>query len=209
LILNIHVACRLLVILCYAALLPLVMPSLGLAESESPVAAIKQHKLTFLGGVATGILAHEMGHTALAWSMGDEVVLHGTTIIYPGVSHSDRERIRLSSAGIQTQWLVTEGAFLYRKHQPMSAVADSFSAGLICAHLAITAAYATVINNHQHGDLTGISKATGASNEVLALAIAAPAVLDAWRLFGHDTPAWADYLSIGLKGGMITAVWAY
>lgn len=197
------------VILLLCCILPVTLLTGAAAAESTTLGAIRQHRLGFLGGLATGILAHEMGHTALAWSMGDEVVLHGTTIIYPGAQHDDRERIRLSSAGIQTQWLVTEGAFLYRNSHRMTPAVDSFSAGLICSNLAITAAYATIINNHKHGDLTGISKTTGASNETLALAIAVPAVLDAWRLFGDDPPAWADYLSVGLKGSMITAVWSY
>lgn len=38
---------------------------------------------------------------------------------------------------------------------------------------------------------------------------AVPALLDGWRLFGDQVPAWIPVLSIGFKGAALTAIWTY
>jgi len=41
------------------------------------------------------------------------------------------------------------------------------------------------------------------------LAIAIPAALDAWRLFGDDVPEWVPNLSVMGKGLAMAWIWTY
>ncbi len=163
----------------------------------------------FLLGLAGGYLAHEAGHILIAKSKGYRVELDGPTLTYPGAQLSDAERLQISSAGFQAQWLATEAAFFYRNKKRMTAAGDNFSAGVICSQLLISAAYLTVLNDHPDGDLHGISEATDLTTIQLAALIAIPAVLDAWRLFGRDVPKWVPLLSVSSKGAGLAAVWTF
>lgn len=163
----------------------------------------------FLLGLASGYLAHEASHVIVAKAKGYDVALDGPTIIYPDAQMSDADRLQVSSAGFQAQWLVTEAAFLYRSKKELSPASDNFTAGLICTHLAITTAYLTVLNSHPKGDIYGMAEATGLSTGQLAAMIAVPAILDTWRLFGDDVPKWVPALSVGAKGAGFVAIWTY
>jgi hypothetical protein len=170
---------------------------------------IKKNSWAFLAGFFSGYAAHEMGHIIVADSFGFDYEFDGVTIVYPGAIMTDAERLQVSSAGFQAQWLVSEVALRYRKDRKLTDFGDNYNAGLVGAHLAITAAYMTVLLNHEDGDLQGMSEVTGISNDKLALLVAIPAVLDAWRLFGKDVPKWVPSLSLGAKGIGITMIWTY
>src|SRR4030065_424706 len=62
----------------------------------------------FTLGVASGIVAHELGHYVVATSKGYKVDHDGLSIIYPGATFTDAEQLQIASAGFQTQWLLTE-----------------------------------------------------------------------------------------------------
>ena len=163
----------------------------------------------FLLGFASGYLAHEAGHVIVAKAKGYDVALDGVTIIYPNAQMSDADRLQVSSAGFQAQWLVTEAAFLYRSKKELSPASDNFTAGVISSHLAITAAYLTVLRDHQDGDTNAMAEATDLSTGQIAALLAVPAVLDTWRLFGDDVPNWVPALSVGAKGAGFVAIWTY
>jgi len=145
---------------------------------------------------------------AVASAKGYRVGVKGTTIVYPGARMSDSDSLQVSSAGLQAQWLITEGVFYHRQEEG-GGKPTNFEAGLVCAHLGITVAYLTVLRDHPSGDLTGVSEATGIRKETLGLAVAVPAALDAWRLMGHDVPEWAPWASRVAKGWMIGVIWAF
>jgi len=168
---------------------------------------VSSHPATFLSGLLAGIAVHETGHLAVAAAEDVDVKWHNFSITYSG-SLTDTEHLRVASAGLQAQWLLSE--YLLRRYeknreQPLGA----FKSGLVVSHLAISAAYLTVLKDHQEGDLLGISDATGISTDQLALLVAIPAALDAWRLFSQDVPQWMPTLSAGYKGTAITAVWTF
>ncbi len=163
----------------------------------------------FLLGFASGYLAHEAGHYVVAKSKGYNVELDGITITYPDAQMPDSDRLQVSSAGFQAQWLATEAAFLYRGKKKLSPASDNFTAGVISAHLAITTAYLTVLRDHQDGDTYAMAEATELSTGQIAALLAVPAILDTWRLFGDDVPQWVPALSVGAKGAGFIAIWTY
>ena len=156
-------------------------------------------------GFAAGLAAHEAGHLLVAKSLGVETQWHGLSITYPDPDLSPQEHFRVASAGIQTQWLVSEAAFLWDRGR----VESDFAAGAILAHLVTSAAYLTVLKDHSEGDLRGMETASGIHRDKIAAYIAVPFLLDTWRLFDPDAPKWAGYLSIGLKGYGIGYVWNF
>jgi hypothetical protein len=169
----------------------------------------KNNKGAFIAGFFSGYAAHELGHIVVADSFGFDAEFDGVTIVYPGAVMTEAEQLQVSSAGFQVQWLVSEAALRYRKDRKLSDFGDNYNAGLVSAHLAITAAYMTVLLNHEDGDLQGMSEASGISNDKLAVLVAIPALLDAWRLFGNKVPKWVPGLSAGTKGIGFTWVWTY
>lgn len=170
---------------------------------------IKKNGGAFLAGFASGYAAHELGHIVVANSLGFDTDFDGLTIIYPDATMTDAEQLQVTSAGFQTQWLVSEAALRYRNGRELTDFGDNYNAGLVVAHLAITAAYMTVLMNHEDGDLEGMSEATGISNDKLAALVAIPALLDTWRLFGSNVPKWVPALSAGTKVIGITMIWTY
>ncbi len=169
----------------------------------------KNNRGAFIAGFFSGYAAHELGHFMVADSFGFDAEFDGVTIVYPGANMTDAEQLQVSSAGFQVQWLVSEVALRYRRDKKLTDFGDNYNAGLVGAHLAITAAYMTVLLNHEDGDLQGMSEATGISNDKLAVLVAIPALLDAWRLFGSNVPEWVPTLSAGAKGVIFTWIWTY
>lgn len=163
----------------------------------------------FALGFASGVIAHEAGHYLVATSKGYKVSHEGLSIVYPGANFTDSDHLKVASAGFQTQWLLTELILRDRNGKEMKEPPGNFGAGIVCAHLGITLAYMTVLRNHKLGDIAGMAEATGRSNNQIALALAIPGGLDAWRLFGHDVPEWVPQISILGKGIGIARIWTY
>jgi hypothetical protein len=164
---------------------------------------------SFLLGFATGYMTHELGHVLVAKAKGYSVKLDGLSLVYPDLEEGTSDHLQIATAGFQTQWLVSEAALRYRENCRFSDRGNNFSAGLVVFHLAITTAYLTFLNDHDEGDTVGASKATGLSTDQAALLAAIPALLDAWRLFAKDPPAWLPALSSATKGLGIVAIWSY
>jgi hypothetical protein len=164
---------------------------------------------SFLLGFAFGYMAHELGHVLVAKGKGYSIELDGLSLVYPDLSEGTRDQLHIATAGFQAQWIVSEAALCYRENRRLSDRENNFSAGLVVFHLAATAAYMTVLKNHEKGDTVGAAQATGLSTDQVALMAAIPAVLDGWRLFAADPPNWVPALSAGVKGVGIFAIWQY
>lgn len=164
---------------------------------------------SFLLGLVSGIAIHELGHFVAADAAGSDAEFDGVTVVYPYADLSDQDQLHVASAGFQFQWLASELALRHRHNNHLTDAGNNFSAGIVWAHLGVTAAYLTILRDHEDGDLYGMSQATGLSNSELALLVAIPAVLDAWRLMGADVPDWVPTLSIGSKGLGIVSTWNF
>ncbi len=163
----------------------------------------------FALGFVGGLVAHELGHYAVATSKGYKVSHDGLSIVYPGANFNDGDHLQVASAGFQTQWLMAEFALRDSDFRERKDAPGNFGAGVVCAHLAITAAYLVYLKDHRQGDVVGMSEASGLSNNQIALALAVPGALDAWRLLGNDVPQWVPGLSLLGKGMGLAWVWTY
>ena len=161
----------------------------------------------FALGLASGLAAHEAGHYLVAKSKGYKVGHDGLSIIYPGAKFTAADQTRIASAGFQTQWMLNE-LVLHDRDEPRRKPGN-FGAGMLCAQIGTMLAYLTVLKDHPRGDIAGLSEATKLSNDRLALMLAIPGLLDAWRLFGNDVPRWVPQLSQVSKGIGMTWIWAY
>ena len=161
-----------------------------------------------LRGLATGamgmIVGHEIGHFAVAESMNIKAEFDGVTVVYPNSSLTPRQHLRVASAGFQSQWLLSELAFHYLDKPDVEQ--HSVATGAVLAHIAITTAYLTFLRNNEDGDVAGMATALGKSRSNVALALALPALLDTWRLFG-EPPDWIPHLSRTSKGLGIVWFW--
>lgn len=163
----------------------------------------------FALGFVSGVAAHEAGHYVVATSLGYRVDHSGFSVVYPGAEFTRSDQLKVATAGFQTQWLLTELVLRDRNGKEIKGHPDNFGAGVVCAHLGITLAYATILKNQLRGDTVGMSQATGRTNNQLALALAVPGILDAWRLFGNDVPDWVPQVSLMTKGIAIARIWTY
>jgi len=163
----------------------------------------------FALGLASGIGAHELGHYVVATSKGYQVSHDGLSIVYPGAAFTDPDRLQVASAGFQTQWLMAELALRDRNFKELTVTPSNFRAGVVCAHLGITLAYLTVLKDNKQGDVVGMAESTKLSNDRIALALAVPGALDAWRLFGNHVPEWVPQLSVLSKTLGVAWIWTY
>lgn len=154
-------------------------------------------------GTLTGIAIHELGHITVAKSQGIDYHWDGWSIVYDEAEGLDRWRA--ASGGFQAQWVMAETVFALEKQK----VRRDFSAGMILGHIGTTAAYLTILKDHEEGDLYGMEKGSGIHRDKLAAYAAIPALLDTWRLFDDDVPSWVPLASIGAKGFGIWYVWQY
>ena len=170
---------------------------------------IKEDKSNVLLGFFGGIAVHELGHITVAALKGTDIKFDRLSITYPDPDLTDDDRLQLSSAGFQSQWIASELAFRYLTDENTATRIRNRAAGVVLSHLAITAAYMTFLKNDSNGDIDGMSRATGISNDRLLLAVTVPAILDGWRLLGHTVPKWVSTASVVTKGVGITWAWTY
>jgi hypothetical protein len=163
----------------------------------------------FTLGVVSGIAAHEFGHYLVATSKGYKVSHDGLSIVYPDAQFTPADQMQVASAGFQTQWLLTELVLRDRSGKERKEPPGNFGAGVVCAHLGITLAYLVYLKNNDQGDIAGMAEATGYSRNRIALTLAVPGVLDAWRLFGTQVPTWVPRVSLMGKGLGMAWVWTY
>ncbi|HJV33999.1 hypothetical protein [Geomonas sp.] len=186
---------------CVLCLL-LCLPSPAFA-GEDHISPVPNNYWSFMAGALSGIALHELGHVVVATTEGYDIHHDGPSITYSPPFRSKSDRLHVSTAGFQSQWLVTEGAFYLRDKAP------DFTGGLIAAHLGITAVYLFGLKNNSQSDITSASIATGLSRTSVMLLALPPAILDGWRFLGNDPPSWLAPVSIGYKAGMITGIWVF
>jgi hypothetical protein len=163
----------------------------------------------FALGFASGIVAHEVGHVVVATANGYHVSHDGLSITYPGANLSPASQLQLASAGFQTQWVLSELVLRDKHGNEHRKPPGDFGAGVVSSYLGVSLAYLTFLKNQSQGDVAGISDATGMSRDRIALMLAIPAVLDGWRLFGNDVPAWVPAVSVMSKGIGAVWIWTY
>lgn len=183
---------------------------LNIANAEQlNLETIKDNWGITLGGAATTIVIHELGHFLAAELENVDASFDGVTIKYDNTEGTDRQGLRLSSAGYQMQWLASEYAFWQLSRPQISARTRAWNTGIVLGHIGITAAYLSFLKDQQEGDSVGVSEATNMSTDQLVALLAIPAVLDSWRLFGKHSPRWASWASRGFKTVGISAIWTF
>lgn len=160
-------------------------------------------------GVVSGIVAHEAGHFVVAKSKGYRVSHDGLSITYPGTNFTRSGQLQLASAGFQTQWILSELVLRDKNGRENIRPPTDFGAGVVISYIGVSAAYLTFLKNQLTGDIYGMSHASGLSHDRLALMMAVPAALDAWRLFGDDVPEWVPTVSVMSKGVGAAWIWTY
>lgn len=163
----------------------------------------------FTLGVASGIVGHELGHVLVATAKGYKVSHDGLSLTYPDAKYSRASRLQLASAGFQTQWLLSEYVLRDSKGREHIKPPSDFGAGVVFSYVGVSIAYLTFLKNQRQGDVYGMSYATGMSRDRIALMMAIPAALDAWRLFGDDVPQWVPAVSVMSKGVGAAWIWTY
>lgn len=170
---------------------------------------LKTNWAATLGGAVTTIAVHELGHFLVAEVEGAHAYFDGVTVKYKNTDDTDSQNLRLSSAGFQSQWLVSEYAFMNLDQSELDKRARAYNAGLVLGHLGITAAYLTFLKNNDDGDARGIAEVTTLSTDKVIALLAIPALLDSWRLFGKHSPRWTSWTSKGFKTIGLSAIWTF
>ena len=163
----------------------------------------------FALGFVSGIAAHEAGHLVVATTKGYRVSHDGLSLTYPGTNFTRAGQLQLASAGLQTQWVLSEFVLRDQNGREHIKPPSDFGAGVVCSYLGVSFAYLTILKNQTQGDVYGMSRASGMSHDRIALMMAVPAVLDAWRLFGNDVPEWVPTFSVMSKGIGAAWIWSY
>jgi hypothetical protein len=160
-------------------------------------------------GIVSGIAAHEAGHLVVATTKGYHVSHDGLSITYPGTNFTRSGQLQLASAGFQTQWVLSELVLRDKNGRENIRPPSDFGAGVVISYVGVSAAYLTFLKNQYNGDVYGMSRGSGYSHDRIALMLAIPAVLDAWRLFGDDVPPWVPAVSVISKGVGAAWIWTY
>ena len=188
------------------AMLCCLIPYMAQAEDEIDDDTMWQYR-TFWEGAAGALLVHELGHVLVATSYGAHPQLNRGSVVYPHAQFSAAQSVRVSSAGFQMQWLLSELAFSdLTSEQPSH---PHLAQGAIAMHLAISAAYLIHLKDMPTSDIYALSQTTQQSQNSLAWWVSIPAMLDAYRLLATDVPAWLPYVSMGFKAAEVSYVWRY
>jgi hypothetical protein len=159
-----------------------------------------------LGGIGM-VLGHELGHIGIARSLDIKTDYDGVTVVYPTLTRGSKDQLRVASGGFQAQWLLSELAFHYLD-QANTGAQNDIAAGAVLGHLAITASYLTILKDDEDGDIAGMANTLDSNRNDVALLLAIPAILDAWRLFSTP-PSWLPHVSRASKGLGLTWIWSW
>ena len=85
----------------------------GLAMLSEVSAETDSRLNSLLVGAVGLVVGHELGHFAVADLMNVSAEFEGFSIVYPDSIFSSREKLRVASAGFQSQWILSELAFHY------------------------------------------------------------------------------------------------
>ena len=187
-----------------------ILIALAIASQE---ARAQPEPLSFAGGAAVALAAHEGGHLLFDFVFDAEpdlrrVDFHG--IPFFALTHRaqlpPRREFAVSSAGFWVQhtsneWLLTRRPGLRHERAP-------FLKGLFAFNVLASAAYSGAAFGRTgpfERDTRGMSDALGVDERWVGALILGPAILDAWRYFDADAriPVW---LSRSLKIGAVLLV---
>jgi hypothetical protein len=186
--------------------LPLLQPP------SSPSPSRLATTVSFLGGAAIGLAAHEGGHLTLdllfdARPRLKRVEFHG--IPFFAITHRDVSRRReflIASAGFAVQhagseWILTRRPALRRERAPLAK-------GILAFNLAASAAYAAAAfaeTGPPERDTRGLAVGARIDERAAGLLVLTPAVLDGWRYLDPDA-RWAVWASRGVKIALVLLV---
>ncbi|HYV96760.1 MAG TPA: hypothetical protein VE967_04805 [Gemmatimonadaceae bacterium] len=167
----------------------------------------------FLGGAATALVSHELGHVVFDLAYGAHPHLktvHLGRIPFFAVAQRDavtpRQEFIISSAGfwvgdVTTEWILSARPHLAREHAP-------FLKGMLAFHTGLAAGYAMAAFARQgpvERDPRGIADNARWTEPEIGALLLAPAALDAYRYFrGGST--WAAWGSRAIKAWSIVLV---
>jgi len=164
--------------------------------------------MDFWEGAVAGLLFHELGHSVVGMAYGGKPQLNNGSIVYPNSHFSRKVSMRVSSAGFQAQWLLSELSFAALKHDN-GLLSRRHYQGMIAMHLAISTAYLIRLKDMSTSDIYAASQTSHISRDQLAWMTFLPAALDAYRLMGEGVPDWVDHLSLGIKAAEAGYVWTF
>jgi len=162
----------------------------------------------FWEGAVAGLLFHELGHTVVGMVYGGNPKLSNGSIVYPNSHFSRKASMRVSSAGFQAQWLLSELSFAALKNDDEWLNRRHYQ-GMIAMHIAISTAYLIRLKDMPTSDIYAASQASQLSRKQLAWVTFLPAALDAYRLMGEDLPDWVGHLSLSIKAAEVGYIWTF
>jgi hypothetical protein len=208
--------------MCLGASLLALVSSLAAAQGEKaevppkaaparPGRAVTAAKL--LGGAALGLLVHESGHVTLNLALDADPALkavdfHGIPFfaITPQRLGSPRGRYAIASAGFWAQHGVTE--WLLTRSPDLRTMRAPTAKGLLAFHVGSSLAYAVAAWTHDgpaERDTRSMAESRRIEERWMAVAILAPAALDAYRYY-RPRRRWAIWTSRAFKLSLVLLV---
>jgi hypothetical protein len=207
--------------MCAFAMWLAAAPAAAQTQDEQPVAAAQPtgvhmevaDTLKFLAGGGLGLVMHEGGHLFfdVAFDANPYVErIHFGPFPFFAVTHrtglSPRREFTISSAGFWVQsatseWILTAHPDVRHEHAPLLK-------GVLAFNVLNSVGYAFVAlakAGPAERDTRGMADSIGVSERTIALVVAAPAVLDAWRYLDPESRAakWSSRLA---KAGTVLLV---
>ena len=178
------------------------------APSRSSAAARVKTTLIFLGGAASGLVAHESGHLLFGEIFGAHPRVHALTdspIPFFKISHDPvtrRKEFAISSAGFWMQYADSEWLLTARPHLKDERAA--FLKGILAFDLGASTVYsitafarAGAVERDTRGMAVSLGH-NGAPEPVVGLLVLAPAALDGYRYLRPES-RWAPWASRAVK----------
>ena len=169
----------------------------------------------FLGGAASGLVIHEMGHVIFSATFDANPrvgPLHYGFVPFFKVDHNlvtRRQEFVISSAGLwmqywNSEWILTAKPNLRDEHEP-------FLKGILALDLATSTLYSIAafgqfgpVERDTHGMAVSLGK-DGWPEPVVGAIVLAPAVLDGYRYL-HPDARWATWTSRSAKIASVVLV---
>lgn len=168
--------------------------------------------VAFVGGAASGFLAHEAGHlvfdVAFDAAPGVKRVSFGP-IPFFAITHrstvSPEQEYVISSAGFWVQhatseWILASRPYLRDERAP-------YLKGWLAWNVLASAVYSTAAFGRfgpAERDTRGMAQSLGVAEPWVGAMILAPAALDTWR-YVHPESRWARWTSRAVKVGLVVA----
>ena len=168
--------------------------------------------LQFLGGAATGLVAHESGHVFfdVVFDASPGVKrIEFSGIPFFAITHdtvSAREEFTISSAGFWVQHATSE--WLLTSHPHLKDERAPFLKGWLAWNVAASGVYSVAAFGRfgpPERDTRGMATSLDVPEPWIGVLIAAPAALDTWRYL-HPESRWARWASRATKVGAVLLV---